>query len=541
LFVILWGTALFRLLVPVHIPVPFRFPSFPAHPQPAIHTGQPMAGNRPPAAQPVWEWSENLPNTAFSPQVNETLSIPPIIVLWLVGMVTLLIFFGVVYVQNHRKLRFATPVCNNCCINRWLAQHKLLRTIAIMQLSGIKTPLTLGVLRPQIILPSTLNIHDERLLIHILTHEYYHIKRFDALWKMFLVCALCIHWFNPLVWVMFFFANRDLEVACDALVVRRLGFDVRHEYAFSIIGMAEQAKLAQLHVAFSKNVATRQLKERIELIMKTRKTSRRGFVVAIVLALVLPLSTLAVFANNEHSIVAPATCCHTPSTEETAKTFGLENFRVEHFVGGYSIYNADDLIAPCGTSITSEEFLAAQRAHDASGGEYWPEVFRLLFDHGLDQPTWECAIDWDYAGGYTIQVEWMFSELEPTITVFAPNGDEVCWQDADASLYLPILVEEAVELAAANPVLETLSLEADAHGINAFSSCTHSSAWEQVVNSSTSSTSSRCWVQTIHYTLFCGPCHRIVGSGSRTINGPSHNFQRNPQGMMVCTSCFWVQ
>ncbi|MFQ7454207.1 MAG: M56 family metallopeptidase [Flavonifractor plautii] len=82
-------------------------------------------------------------------------------------------------------------------------------------------------LRPVILLPKTLDRSDVSRLAFVLTHEMAHIRRFDALSKLLLAAAACLHWFNPLVWVMLVLANRDLELSCDAAVVRLYGAEAR--------------------------------------------------------------------------------------------------------------------------------------------------------------------------------------------------------------------------------------------------------------------------------------------------------------------------
>jgi len=92
-----------------------------------------------------------------------------------------------------------------------------------MQSDRITTPVAVGIIKPWIILPKFMDLNDTQLLRYVFTHEYYHIRRFDALWKMIFVFALCIHWFNPMVWVMFILACRDIELTCDEMVIRHFG------------------------------------------------------------------------------------------------------------------------------------------------------------------------------------------------------------------------------------------------------------------------------------------------------------------------------
>jgi len=96
-------------------------------------------------------------------------------------------------------------------------------------------------------------------------------------------------------WVMFILANRDLEITCDETVLRRFGAETKTAYAYSIIGMAEQrSKFASLHNSFSKNAAV----ERIESIMKLKKSSFFSMLLAFVLVATLSIGALTVFAES---------------------------------------------------------------------------------------------------------------------------------------------------------------------------------------------------------------------------------------------------
>ena len=101
----------------------------------------------------------------------------------------------------------------------------------------ISSPLTFGVLRPVILVPKKTDWTDETALRYVLEHEFVHIQRFDVLSKLLLIAAVCVHRFNPLVWVMYVLANRDLELSCDETVLRRFGGDIRAAYARVLIRM----------------------------------------------------------------------------------------------------------------------------------------------------------------------------------------------------------------------------------------------------------------------------------------------------------------
>ncbi len=99
----------------------------------------------------------------------------------------------------------------------------------------LETPFVMGVMHPKIYLPSTL---ENQELTYILAHEEHHIKRRDYLIKPIAFFALCLHWFNPLVWLSFFLFCEDMEMSCDEAVIRKLGENVRTSYAESLLSIA---------------------------------------------------------------------------------------------------------------------------------------------------------------------------------------------------------------------------------------------------------------------------------------------------------------
>lgn len=104
----------------------------------------------------------------------------------------------------------------------------------------ITTPFVLGVLRPRVYLPSE-TPEGERAFI--IAHERHHIRRHDPLWKLLGYAALCLHWFNPLVWLAFALAGKDMEMSCDEAVIRLLGEDVRAEYSQALLRLATHKKI----------------------------------------------------------------------------------------------------------------------------------------------------------------------------------------------------------------------------------------------------------------------------------------------------------
>ncbi|TEB04857.1 Regulatory protein BlaR1 [Pelotomaculum schinkii] len=290
-FLVLWGVVICRLLIPFSIPSRFSFYT-------SIDMLKRAVTETTAFTAPVK--TTGIPNMGVAPDLEHTIgigapvvSVLPVTVIWLAGMCACALFLIVAYIKCRREFQTALPVTNNFAAH-WLREHLMRRTVQIKQSDKIKAPLTYGIFRPVVLLPKTTDWTDETRLRHILTHEFVHIKRFDALTKLLLASALCIHWFNPLVWLMYVLANRDLELSCDETVVQTFGETMKSAYAMTLIGLEERKnRLPPLCNNFSQNV----MEERIVSIMKMKKTSLIGMILTLALIIGVP----AVFATSANT------------------------------------------------------------------------------------------------------------------------------------------------------------------------------------------------------------------------------------------------
>ena len=192
-FLALWMIAAARLLVPFSIPLPFNIHIGPdvfwdvVQEFPSGNIAFTLPGDRTPSYDI---------GTAVSRPATECISI--FAMLWLVGALLLGLYFSISYLRSMRKFRMSIPD-NAPYIQKWLAAHRIARPIKARSSDLITSPLTYGILHPVILLPKKLDRNDHAALQYILTHEYVHIRRFDAITKMLFAAVLCIHWFNPLV------------------------------------------------------------------------------------------------------------------------------------------------------------------------------------------------------------------------------------------------------------------------------------------------------------------------------------------------------
>lgn len=209
---------------------------------------------------------------------------------WCMGTFALLLFFLSVYLRGLFCFRTSLPV-QEAYVEEWLREHPLKRSVSIRQSDRITAPLTCGLFRPVILMPKKNDWNNTIQLEYVLLHEYVHICRFDAVIKLIIVLALCIHWFNPFVWALYVLFNRDLELSCDEKVLRRFGETERAAYARTLIDMAA---VQSGFIAFGNHFGRNAVEERVVAIMKWREASFYKKL----LAAVLIVGVLAVFAAS---------------------------------------------------------------------------------------------------------------------------------------------------------------------------------------------------------------------------------------------------
>jgi beta-lactamase regulating signal transducer with metallopeptidase domain len=319
MFLVLWGVVICRLLIPFSIPFRFSFYT-------GIDIAKHIFAERTAVSFPLKMTSipnmVNMPGTAEPMGVGavgaSTISISPIEIVWLVGMCACALYFIAGYTKCRREFKTSLPVENDF-VALWPREYPWRRPVQIRQSDRIKTPLTYGIFRPVVLLPKTTDWTDKTQLRYILTHEFVHIQRFDTLTKLLLASVLCLHWFNPLVWVMYVLANRDIELSCDETVVQAFGETTKSAYAMTLIGLEERKnRLTPLCNNFSQNA----IEERIVSIMKMKKTSLIGMILALALVIGIPI-IFATSANTagQTRVQEPNPCLQRPS-ELTANTAG---------------------------------------------------------------------------------------------------------------------------------------------------------------------------------------------------------------------------
>lgn len=271
-FLVLWDIVLLRLMLPLSLPTTWSVPSFFKQEIPS------------PKLLSQWISPDTAPldTEGFLTHVPDSIlqepsksAIPIFSILWGIGCAGLILYFGISYLRCYREFAMALPVEDEF-VTTWQKEHPLRRRYRILQTDCISTPLTYGVFRPVILLPRKMDWKDTQGLNFVLLHEWTHIRHMDALRKMIFIAAVCIHWYNPLVWLMLRKANGDMEMFCDESVLRQLNGDCRASYARSLVQM-EEWRSAPAVMCFGGTMT----QKRIFAIMKMKKPSFSRLLVSI--------------------------------------------------------------------------------------------------------------------------------------------------------------------------------------------------------------------------------------------------------------------
>lgn len=270
-FLSLWMIAIIRLLVPLSVSAAFI---------PRLSLYHTWGSNQIPLEQPYLPAHSNMA-VNYVPPANSTNSpLSMWSILWVVGAILVALCFLIAYVISHLKFSESISIENKDA-ELWLSQHPLRRSIQIRACTHVTSPLTYGIFRPTILFPMDMDFSQTTDLHFILQHEYTHIKYFHGAMKLLIVVCLCLHWFNPTVWVLYFLANKDMELFCDEMVLREHNGKAKTAYAHALIHMS-MGTAANLHLY--NNFSERALKERIMAIMKHKKYSILSLLLALVLA-----------------------------------------------------------------------------------------------------------------------------------------------------------------------------------------------------------------------------------------------------------------
>lgn len=254
-----------------------------------------QAGNRLSAAQNVYTAAPDIVIPSAGPTITWWQIAAAI---WLVGVVVFLAYHGVRHYRFIKMVRRWREVITDertlTLLQNLKSEMGISKRINIYLCPGIGSPMMIGFINPQILLPKIESAQDE--LRFILRHELVHFKRKDLWYKMLVLAATAIHWFNPVVYMMARVIDRQCELSCDAAVVDNKDIDTRQYYSETIIGIVRYKSKRKTSLSTNFNGGKKGMKNRISSIMDTGR--KKTGVVIICAVLTLTMATGAAFSAN---------------------------------------------------------------------------------------------------------------------------------------------------------------------------------------------------------------------------------------------------
>lgn len=267
---ILWAAVLFRLLCPVmpesSLSVFRLFETETRSGQTAAYFDGENAGV---GIYTVSEMGILVQESVREPVVEQNTEIPVVQIVWLAGVAAMLLYGGFGALRLKKQLAGAV----------WQRDNVFLTDCA-------GTPFVIGTIHPRIYLPRGVSQEEK---YYILAHEWQHIDRLDHVIKLVAYLALCVHWFNPLVWLAFFLAEKDMEMSCDEAVMETLGEGIRADYATALLCYAGGIRRARgTPLSFGENCT----KSRVKNIAQWRRSGRMSAALGTALCILVMLTCM---------------------------------------------------------------------------------------------------------------------------------------------------------------------------------------------------------------------------------------------------------
>ena len=164
-------------------------------------------------------------------------------------------------------------------------------------------PCTIGFFRQKIVFPESFPLHPDFIMVY--KHEHTHLKNHDNLVKLLCLFVLCLHWMNPVAYLLLFLYIDTAEIVSDSAAVDGCTKEKRQDYANLLVLEASTSDIRPAvwknnlsgHKSNKEGKDFKTLKRRINYMMKEKRKGmlQRGIMVA-VSALTVVASAGTVFA-----------------------------------------------------------------------------------------------------------------------------------------------------------------------------------------------------------------------------------------------------
>jgi beta-lactamase regulating signal transducer with metallopeptidase domain len=214
------------------------------------------------------------------------------LMIWLSGVALLLIRILVGGLRTSVLLRHAKLLTDRDCralVEELRLQLGLRREVRLLEYPDAIVPMTLGVLRPVILLPESARAWSEQARRAVLLHELAHIKRGDVAFQLLGRVACALHWFQPLAWWGLYRLRVEREHACDDVVLQ--AGERASDYAEQLLAVARRCRRPNGLALAVEMTRGASLEQRVRVLFDAARShlplSRRWAVALLVLMMVL--------------------------------------------------------------------------------------------------------------------------------------------------------------------------------------------------------------------------------------------------------------
>ena len=199
--------------------------------------------------------------------------------IWLTGVGCMALYMALSLLRMRWRLRAAPRIQDN-----------------VYRCTDWSTPFVLGVITPRIYVPETVSEQD---FPQVLAHERCHIRRWDHVWKPLAFLLLAVNWFNPVLWAAYVLLGRDMERACDEMVLKNADAAQRAAYSRALVACAAQPKMAAVCPLAFGEVA---VKERVKNVLNYKKPALWAVILLVVAAAIIGVCLLTKPAGKDAGV-----------------------------------------------------------------------------------------------------------------------------------------------------------------------------------------------------------------------------------------------
>lgn len=168
-----------------------------------------------------------------------------------------------------------------------MEQNHIRGTIRLYVSDVISSSMIIGFFHPCIVLTPSVLLSGKSFHYTVL-HELVHYKRMDIFYKWLVQITLCLHWFNPFVYIMERRISQTCELSCDEMVIKKLNDTEKREYGDNLLyAVRTGGPYKNIPTSVNLNDSKELLKGRLESIMKYKEKSRLAKICTYVLTILL--------------------------------------------------------------------------------------------------------------------------------------------------------------------------------------------------------------------------------------------------------------